>query len=82
MKIVCIAAEGIDGKGVKGLGAGLLLGPQRMRLCMGDLLPEQAAAARNNSFPEEPLTHASNRTIMVSWLQSGPFEIQGFFFEI
>lgn len=75
------AAEGMDGKGVKMLGADLLLQPQRVRLCMGlDLLPEQTSAASNNSFPKEPLTHASNRTIMVSWLQSCPFERQGFFF--
>lgn len=63
-------------EGGEGKGAGLLLGPQRAKLCMGpDLLPEQAPAARNNSFSEEPLTHASNRTIMVSWLQSCPFEM-------
>lgn len=66
----------MDGSSVKGLGAGLLLHPQEVRLCAGpDLLPEQAPAAWNNSFPEEPLTHASNRTIMVSWLQSCPFEM-------
>lgn len=78
---VCIAAKGMGRKGGKGLRVGFLLQPQRGRLCRGlDLLNEELHAAKKRSFPEAPLTQAFNRTIMVSWLQSYPFEMQDFFF--
>ena len=71
----------MDGNDVKGPGARLLLQPQEVRPHTGpDMLPERAPAARNNSLPEEPLTHAFNRTIMVSWLPNCPFEMWVFLF--
>lgn len=71
----------MDGNDVKGPGARFLLQPQEVRLRTGlDMLPERAPSARNNSLPEEPLTHAFNRTITVSWLPNCPFEMWVFFF--
>lgn len=67
----------MDGNDMKGRGARFLLQPQEVRLCAGpDLLPERAPTARNNPLTEESLTHAFNRTIMVSWLPNCPFKMR------